>query len=450
MHGAGHIPLARDPVAVNRLLHDFARRVDTTRSRATEEAPGAGRTWARWSHRPKRALFLSSPIGLGHGRRDIAIATELRRRHPDIQIDWLTQHPVTRLLEEAGESVHPASALLANESAHIESEAAEHDLHCFEALRRMDEILIANFMVFHDVVSEGAYGLVIGDEAWDVDHFLHENPELKRFAYAWLTDFVGNIPMPDDDERRRRITADYNAEMIEHIERLPRIRDRAIFVGNPEDVIGETFGPGLPRIADWTWEHYQFAGYITGVDPERLGDRVELRQRLGYQRDERVCVVTVGGSAVGGHLLRRVADAFDAASARVPGLRMVVVTGPRIDPGTIADRDGLEVRAFVPDLPQHLAACDLAIVQGGLTTCMELTAAARPFIYVPLRHHFEQNYHVAHRLDRYGAGRRLDYEDVNPDALAEAIVAEIGREVAYRPVETDGAARAADLLAELI
>ena len=98
--------------------------------------------------------------------------------------------------------MHPASRLLANESAHIEDEAGEHDLHCFEALRRMDEILLANFMVFHDVVRDGGYDLVIGDEAWDVDHFLHENPELKRFAYAWLTDFVGYLPMPDGGAAR--------------------------------------------------------------------------------------------------------------------------------------------------------------------------------------------------------------------------------------------------------
>ena len=81
---------------------------------------------------------------------------------------------------------------------------------------------------------------------------------------------------------------------------------------------------------------------------------------------------------------------------------------------------------------------------------MELTANRRPFIYFPLRHHFEQNFHVAHRLGRYRAGRRLDYEELTPDALAAAIATEIGRDTAYRPVETDGAQRAAALLADLI
>ena len=83
----------------------------------------------------------------------------------------------------------------------------------------------------------------------------------------------------------------------------------------------------------------------------------------------------------------------------------------------------------------------MAVVQGGLTTTMELTAANRPFLYVPLRHHFEQNFHVRHRLDRYGAGTCVDYEQAcDPDALAAQLVAALGREVRYRPVETDGAA----------
>ena len=69
---------------------------------------------------------------------------------------------------------------------------------------------------------------------------------------------------------------------------------------------------------------------------------------------------------------------------------------------------------------------------------------------MPLRHHFEQNFHVRHRLDRYGAGRCLDYEQTEPEMLAEAIANEIGRPVGYRAVETDGAARAAAILAELI
>jgi UDP:flavonoid glycosyltransferase YjiC (YdhE family) len=306
----------------------------------------------------------------------------------------------------------------------------------------MDEILLANFMLFHDVVRDEQYDLWIGDEAWELDYYLHENPELKRAAYVWLTDFVGWLPVEDEG----RITADYNAEMIEHIARFPRVRDRALFVGNADDVISERFGPDLPMIRDWTEQHFEFPGYITGFDPSELGDR----DALGYHDDERICIVTVGGSGVGASLLRRVIAAFPEAKERVPDLRMIVVAGPRIDASELPQLDGLEVHAYVHDLYQHLAACDLAIVQGGLTTSMELTANRRPFLFFPLRHHFEQNFHVCHRLERHHAGRRMDFETDGASEIAAAIAEEIGRKVDYRAVETDGAARAAASIAELL
>jgi hypothetical protein len=81
---------------------------------------------------------------------------------------------------------------------------------------------------------------------------------------------------------------------------------------------------------------------------------------------------------------------------------------------------------------------------------MELTAAQRPFLYFPLINHFEQNFHVRHRLDQYGAGRPMDYRSTDPDLLAEAITSEVGREVRYRDVETDGAERAARMISELV
>ena len=252
--------------------------------------------------------------------------------------------------------------------------------------------------------------------------------------------------MPSGGPREAALTADYNAQMIEHIARYPHIRDRAIFVGDPGDIIPGTFGPDLPPIRDWTQQHYDFAGYITGFGPGRLADR----QTLGYHPGEQICIVTVGGSGIGAHLLRRVIAAFPQAKQQVPGLRMIVVTGPRIDPATLPAHDGLEIRPYVHDLYLHLAACDLAIIQGGLTTAMELTATRRPFLYFPLAHHFEQNYHVRHRLDRYHAGRHMDYHTTTPADIADAIATEIGRHVDYRPVTTHGATRAAALLASLL
>jgi predicted glycosyltransferase len=428
-------------VKVNNLIRQFVEGL----------APPKPRTisWTRALSRPKRVLYVSSPIGLGHAQRDVAIADELRKLEPEISVDWLAQHPVTEVLIARDERIHPASKHLANESAHIESECGEHDLHAFQAIRMMDEILVNNFMVFQDIVEDDYYDLWIADEGWDLDYFLHENPELKRSGFVWLTDFVGWVPMPDGGDREASIAADYNAEMIEQIDRYPRMRDRSIFVGSPEDIVPLDFGAGLPSIRAWTQEHFDFAGYVTGFDPHDLSKRETLRMQLGYGDDEQVCIVTVGGSAVGGPLLRKVIAAFPEAKRLVPSLRMIVVAGPRIDPASLPSHQDLEILPYVHDLYRLLAACDLAIVHGGLTTTMELTAAKRPFIYFPLGHHFEQNFHVRHRLDRYGAGRCMLYGDAEPDDIAAAIARELQRDVAYLDVESDGAERAAALIAEL-
>jgi len=438
--GSGHCPHVRDPVRFNLSVRDFLAPARPPRP-----------SWRRAAGRARRALFVTSPNGLGHTLRDVAIARELRALRPDVEVHWLVQDPVTRVLAAQGETLHPASRFLAPECAHVESEAGEHDLHVFQTLRTMDEILLANFMVLHDVLEAEPYDLVFGDEAWEVDYYLHENPELKQTAFAWETDFVGWLPVdPDPSSREAFLTADYNAEMIEQVARFPRIRDRALFVGNPEDVVEGTFGPGLPRIRDWTRAHFEFSGYILPFDPAQFADREALRARLGFRSDEQVVFVAVGGTGVGHHLIRKVVAAFPEARRLAPELRMIVVVGPRIDPGSFPPARGLEYRGFVPDLYAHLAACDLAVVQGGVSTCMELTATKRPFLYFPLRRHFEQQIHVAHRLDRYGAGTRMDYQQTDPAMLAHAMAEGLKRPVMYRDVETDGARRAAALLAPLI
>ena len=440
LEGAGHLPMARHPVPVNRAIKGF---IDRIRGDGAPAERPSRRT------RPPRALYLSSPIGLGHVRRDLAIADAMREARPGLEVEWLTQSPVAEFLEQRGERVHPASRLLASESGHIEAESGEHDLHAFAAVRSMDEILVNNFMVFDDLVEREAFDLWVGDEAWDLDHFLHESPELKRAPFVWMTDFVGWMPMADGGPGEAALTSDWNAEMIDHVARTPSLRDRSVFIGDAEDVVDLSLGAGLPTARAWTEQHFDFTGYVMGDRPDPAR-REELRHRLGYAADDVVCVVSVGGSGVGQHLLRRVVRAYPEARRRIPGLRMVVVTGPRIEPAALAAPDGVEVHGFLPDLDLHHAACDVAVVQGGLSTTMELTAAQRPFLYFPLGHHFEQQVHVRHRLERHRAGRAMDYRDSDPDRIADELVAALAAPTAYLEVPTDGAARAAQLVVELL
>ena len=442
MEGCSHVVHARQPVRVNLEIDAFLGGALPQR-----------RSWTPARNRkPLRALFVSSPIGLGHIQRDLAIARELRRQVPELQIDWLAQHPVTRVLEQSGEHIHPLSHLLASESTHWEQSASAHRLHCFNTFRDMDEILLANFMVFLEAVKETAYDVWIGDEAWEVDHYLHENPELKTAPYVFLTDFLGWLPIDRSaGSREAMLTADYNAEMLEQVSNQPHLRDRALYIGAYEDLIPEHFGPGLPLIPDWAREHFETVGYVTSFDPADLADRPALRTRLGYNPTQPLLLVSAGGTAVGQKLLRMSSDAWALVSRELPEARCIVVAGPRVDPASLPRHERLEVRGYVHNLHEHLAASDLAVVQGGLSTTMELTLNRRPFVYAPLKDHCEQLYHVTHRLNRYHAGRRVEIDDIDVEQLAATMLATFGADTSsYLPYVPGAAERAAGRIAELL
>ncbi len=442
MEDAPHMVHGRQPVRTNLEIDRFLGPVEPAR-----------RHWKSAISRTRpRALFISSPIGLGHVQRDLAIARELRRKIPELEIDWLAQHPVTQVLERSGERVHPLSRQLASESTHWERSAHDHRLHCFQAFRDMDEILLANFMVFLDAVRETPYDLWIGDEAWEVDHFLHENPELKSAPYVFMTDFVGWVPIDwSEGSRESFLTADYNQQMIEQIERFPYVRDRSLYFGSYDDLLPERFGPNLPSIPEWAREHFDAVGYVTPFNSGDYVDRSVLRARLGYEPDQPLIFLTVGGTGVGEALLRKAIDAWPLVQRQRPDARCIAVAGPRIDPRNLPQHEAMEIRGYVHNLYVHLAASDLAVVQGGLSTTMELTATRRPFIYVPVQDHCEQLFHVTHRLQRYRAGKRLEFDAIDPETLADTMLGNLNADTSnYLPHVDGAAARAAARIAELL
>src|SRR5262249_52861572 len=123
--GAGHILHGRHAIKVNHLIRDFVldRTVEPRTIPATTERKAPPRP-----RRPsqRRILWLSSPIGLGHIQRDVAIARKVRELYPDAMIDFLAPNPADRVVEATGERLHPATRLLLSESAHVESWARDH------------------------------------------------------------------------------------------------------------------------------------------------------------------------------------------------------------------------------------------------------------------------------------------------------------------------------------
>ena len=393
-----------------------------------------------------RILWISSPIGLGHVKRDLAIADEMRKQKPDLSIDWLAMDPVKTFLKNRGERIHPMSQFLRDESGRFESNGtAAFSLNATEAYWGMDKLLNNNFMVFSDILCESTYDLVVGDESWEVLDNLHYNPSLKKAPFVFMTDFVGMTNASQDPTKQDHVY-NLNGSWVEKWEVHPEATDLAVFIGNQDDIPDTAFGEGLPNRRQWANEHFEFSGYVLPFDPADYSDRQSIRENMGFSSDEKILLVAVGGTSVGRPLIEKCLATQPALQGAIPGIRTIVMCGPRIDIASFENFENVEFKSFVSEPVELYAACDLAVIQGGLATAMELTALNRPFLYFPLKEHFEQQDFVPYRLERYQAGIRMDFDATDPVKLTETIVANISQPRNYHPVNTDGAQIAASMI----
>ena len=395
----------------------------------------------------KKILYVSGSIGLGHVFKDLAIAENLRKLNPEIEITWLAAHPASVALQSKGEALHPDSAQFFNYSASAESVAVGSQLNLVDYVLRSIGGWARNVQIFRRILARERYDLAIGDETYEVLIALIFRLLRVRIPFVMICDFLGLDPTTDRPLDR---IGTYILNWIWSRDyRVFRAKGRlALFVGETEDVPDASLGRWLPNRREYAKAHYNFIGYVLSFNPEHYRDRAKLRQELGYSEDPLI-ICTIGGTAIGKGLLELCGKAFPIIREKIPNLQMVLVAGPRLPPESIAAPPGVELRGFVPDLYQHYAASDLAIAQGGHSSTIELTALNRPFIFFPIEGHSEAE-SIAELLARHKAGIRMSLSTTTPQSLSEAVVRNLGQEVSYVPIPVDGGAKAAELILQLL
>jgi len=398
----------------------------------------------------KKILFISGSVGLGHVLRDLAIVRELRTLEPEIEVSWLASGAAKDVIMNAGEKLLPEAAEWADDNDPAEAAATTgFHMNVISYLLKAKKAWSHNVEVFRKVTASLPFDLVVGDEAYEVNVALKEDPGLKTFAYAAIYDFVGVDSMSVNPIEKLGVYV-WNRSWSKGYKRPASYVDATLFVGELEDIPDRKFGPFLPNRREWArYRGLKYLGYVFPFDPAAYADKAKVRAASGYGPGPLV-VCAIGGTSIGRNLLELCGQAYPIARRAVPSLRMVLVCGPRLNPSSLSAPDGVEVRGYVPKLYEHFAACDLAIVQGGGTTTLELTALRRPFIYFPLEGHFEQQVMVAGRLARHGAGIKLRYSATTPESLAALIEANIGKEAAWPAIPTDGARNGARILRDLL
>ncbi len=393
-------------------------------------------------------LYISGSLGLGHITRDIAIADYLRKLLPEVEIEWLASNPATTLLEDAGEKLVSGTDQYSNENVSAEKAAKGSSLNLLSYLLKSRGEWKKNIDFFLNLIASKEYDLVIGDETYEINLALREHSEMKKFPFVMIFDFVGLDAMTMNPLEHLGVY--YWNRVWSHDYRLKQKPpyDLALFVGELDDVPNNTFGFMLPNRREFAEALYTFIGYVFPFDVAQYSDKQAIRKKLGYS-DEPLLICSLGGTAIGKELLELCGQAYTIAKEKIPNLHAVFVTGPRLSSNSINLPKGIEVKGFIPRLYEHFAACDLAIVQGGATSTLELTALRRPFIYFPLEGHCEQA-NVSRMLSKRGAGVKLRLSKTTPEILADQILKVIGTNVSYPEIPKDGAQKAARYLVQLL
>ena len=396
----------------------------------------------------RKILYISGSLGLGHIKRDLVIARELRAVCPNIEISWIAADPATALIEEAGERLHPEAANYANENEPAEEAARGGQLNLLKYLMKASKDWRENVETFDRITTEEHFDLVIGDETYELNVGFMKKPELKKSPYVMIYDFIGLDAMTSNPMEWLGIYMWNRIWSKDFKKGRDPVHDRALFIGEEEDVPDKPFGALLPGRREWARALCEFVGYVLPFDPADLQDRSTIRARLGYGEGPLI-VCSIGGTAIGKEFLNICGQSFAHLEQRLDSLRMLLVCGPRLAAEELEVPNGVEIHGYVPDLYEHFAASDLAIVQGGGTTTLELTALKRPFIFFPIEGHFEQA-QVARRLERHKAGVRMNLSETSPQDLADQVLATLQAGGSFAPIPVDGGRRAAELIAEMI
>ncbi len=307
-----------------------------------------------------RFIFYSHDgVGLGHVRRNLAIAAEVVALRPSSavllacsadEVDRLTLPPNVDVLKlpaivKEGNGQYAARRLAVN----------SHDV-----LHLRAGIIAGAVWSFRPDV------LVADKHPFGVQGELRAALDLLS-AHGGKA-VLGLRDVLDDPDS---VAAEW--EPLDLPQEIPHTYDRVLVYGQ-RDIVDPVTAYSMPPAVD---RLTRFCGYVhtAGTPAHRRRSRDDRRPTV---------LATVGGGGDGDRLLADVIDACVSAPWHT-----VLVAGPQGNPGVRqalrhrAEAAGLEFRTFVRDLPDRMMDADVLVSMGGYNTISEAMAAGIPTVCVP-------------------------------------------------------------------
>ncbi|HYT43341.1 MAG TPA: glycosyltransferase [Methylomirabilota bacterium] len=370
----------------------------------------------------QKVLFFTSPIGLGHATRDIAIAEKLKHIVKD-EILFISGGAAYDLISKEG---FQALNLYRPPPFTVDSGKLRNS---FVWLMKYIIYYKSSKKIAEEVMSKDVhkYPLIVSDEDF-ASIAVSQNTILSKSILIY--------DMVEPTASRHGITSNYYNNNFEnnvgethfasgflHIFEKKMNRSMRNLINKCDKVIIPDFGDNSANLV-----------FVGPIVREVKSDRKSLRNNLGFTR--KTILVCAGGTDAGRHLIQKSLEAYGNLKKRLD-VDLILVPGPNLE---LNDSDDFYNLGFVDNLHEYIYASDLVISLAGRSTIDESTVYGTPGIFIPIKNHFEQEQNAI----------RLGYKYEDISKLESLIEEKLGMNHQNPILDSRGAEVTAKIISELL
>ena len=332
--------------------------------------------------------FFSSPIGLGHVTRDIAIVNNFE----NISTKFVTGSGATKILEKLDYNVqdvyNPPSFIIENGVLKNPAKWLWNYYQYYRDCKNISE----------KILQKDKPNLVISDEDFASLTVAQE----MKIPTVLITDVL-------ETRFTKGIASFIEKKMNKSMQEIVKKCDTVI----------------VPEKGD-NQDNIKKVGTIVR---ETCRTREELRNKFCFEK--KTIIISIGGTSAGLFLIKKALEAISKINQNVD---VVLVSGPAVN----KKFENVKNLGFVDNLHELIFAADVIISLAGKSTIDEANAYGTPGIFIPIKGHFEQEDNAKER--------GFEFEDIN--RLEKLILEKL--ETKRNQVNTNGAKVAAEIIQKLM
>jgi UDP-N-acetylglucosamine--N-acetylmuramyl-(pentapeptide) pyrophosphoryl-undecaprenol N-acetylglucosamine transferase len=355
-------------------------------------------------------LFFTSPIGLGHATRDIAICEKLRSLTND-RILFVTGQAAYKIILNNGYIAYNAytpNNFQVNYSMHLQSMIKW--LIQYVSYYKKCKIIAQQF-----IENNSEYDLLIVSDEDFASITVGKNKNIKRVLITDIlkTHFLKGLPS----------IIEYG--MNRSLEHMIRSCNHVIIPDYGSDIDNKSYiGPIVRE--------------LTTTDRDALRKRFEMHKPT--------ILLTIGGTPSGRYLIEMTIKAFMKLRMKLD-IDLLIASGPYVDIQNkflhSGSTDGIINLGFVNNLHEYIYASDLVVSLAGRSTIDESIIYNTPGIFIPIKNHFEQEENA----------RRMgyNYEDIfKLESLIEERFDNMSITTSNKTISTVGNEKAAKIILDAL